>query len=285
MKRLGCVLDPTDVYEDIQPEIAYPHALKWKSRIFVYYALYSDEVNGIALSVSHDGIHFNHEGIVLPVNEELPDETFGLSYIATAIYNSKLHMLYVIAGYDYALVYLAVSRDGIHFTKLGRTDILPEDGNINHAGAYLYGLHKINRYFVADSELFFNNEYWIMRFISRDTMHWRNLGIVKGMGGSGEIDEYWMGYPAVHYYNKRLFTYYYAVGELSVNVALAVSKPLMSVHKLGAVWYAGEEPQQDQFVFDSLSFIPKDSYKLAYYTNYDLSYQRIFCAAYRDFVR
>ena len=127
---LGASGESDDDYTFL-PSVLYKDGFFW-----LYYVGYDGTYARVCLALSKDGINFTKKGVVLPLGasgESDDDYTF----LPSVLYKDGFFWLYYV-GYDgtYARVCLALSKDGINFTKKGVVLPLGASGESDDAHTY-----------------------------------------------------------------------------------------------------------------------------------------------------
>jgi len=273
--KLGVVIPLGGVgeFDEIVTEMAGPLLLD--GRVLLYYTGSDGANDRVGLAASDDGVHFTKLGVVLPlgVGGDFDDEHTRRA--APLLLDGRVLLYY--SGHDGSTyrVGLAVSDDGVHFTKLGVVVPLGGGGEFDDArtegAAPLLLDGRVLLYYSGHD----GSTYRVGLAVSDDGVHFTKLGVVVPLGGGGEFDDARTEGAAPLLLDGRVLLYYSGYNATFYRVGLAASDDGVHFTKLGVVVPLGGVGEFDQFSTDSASPLLVDGRVLLYYTGFQSPSYRV----------
>lgn len=233
--KLGVVVPRGEVTEFDALQTYGPSAMVRDGKVWLYYTGYLDTTFRIGLAVSEDGIHFTKLGVVLPLGATGEfDATHTYSPIVLER-SGKIWMYYTGAGTVSWYGGLAVSEDGIHFTKLGLVVPKGAAGEFDDVSMHIAGVlerdGKVWLYYAGNPL----SNYYVGLAVSEDGVHFTKLGVVIPLGADGEFDDVRAERVSVLERDGKIWAYETGGDGSNYYVGLAVSEDGIHFTKLGVV--------------------------------------------------
>ena len=221
--KLGVVIPLGGVGDFDVSDADTPAPLLLDGRVLLYYTGHNGPAWRIGLAASDDGIHFTKLGVVIPLGGAGEFDDVRAYGAAPLLLDGRVLLYYT--GYDGAdhRVGLAVSDDGVHFTKLGVVVPLGAAGDFDDeqtgASGPLALDGRVLLYYAGHD----GAVYRVGVAGSNDGTHFTKLGVILPLGGVGDFDEFRVWTPAPLLLDGRVLVYYAGRDGTTYRVGLAAS--------------------------------------------------------------
>lgn len=229
----GAVLSPTGSNESL---VAYASVVKTAA---AYWMFYGGSTGGgsptyqIFVATSPDGIGWNRQGLAVGLGSFGSSDAYGALYPSALFVNGTFMLFYTglasLSPPGNAAILLAVSTDGLHWTKEG---VVLAAGAAGSLDAYDAGVASVVRVGPTYEMLYVGTRdatnQAILSAESSDSIHWEKLGVALAPSPSHEKG---VGQPDIVVNPGGDWNVYYVVrnGASDLQIYLATSAPSVSV--------------------------------------------------------
>lgn len=221
--KLGVVI-PSGAFRDFDFfHTSHPAPLLLNGRVLLYY---TGEENGtlrIGLAASDDGVHFTKLGVVISLGGAGDFDDVHTMHPSPLLLDGRIFLYYTGRTNTTNRVGLAVSDDGVHFTKLGVVIPLGAnlefDDNATQDPAPLLLDGRALLYYTGHD----GGQQRVGLAASNDGVHFTKLGVIIPLGAGGQFDSFLTLEPAPLLLDGRVLLYYTGHDSTTYRVGLAAS--------------------------------------------------------------
>ncbi|MDZ7265079.1 MAG: FG-GAP-like repeat-containing protein [candidate division KSB1 bacterium] len=165
-----------------------PDVVKINSTYFLWYAGFDGSEWRIGKAVSFDGIYWEKRGVVLTRSQNLDFDAYHVLAPKVVLINSDLWMWY--EGFDGKTwrIGLAISKDGVTWTKQGMVLDVGSSESFDAVHVAQPEVHYQTESFEMWYSAFNGRNWWIAYATSLDGKSWTKHGVVLKPGPSGSFD-------------------------------------------------------------------------------------------------
>jgi len=209
-----------DEYETYACSVLYKDGYFW----MYYGAGYALKNQRICLALSKDGINYTKKGVVIPMGAAGEADDTEM-YCCSVLYKDGFFWLYYVGSrLDYGRCCLALSKDGINYTKKGVVLPLGAAGEADDRNVYTISVFYKDGYFWMYYCGHDGANIRICLALSKDGINFTKKGVVLPLGAAGEADDVHTNTAHVLYKDGFFWLYYGAHDGGNFRISLALSK-------------------------------------------------------------
>ena len=222
--KLGAVI-PKGASGESDDVKVYEHGVLVRDgMVYIYYTGFDGSWGRVCLAVSEDGIHFIKLGVLLPKGASNEIDAQNTLYGTPIVCNGIIYLYYESVCVGSSAVALAVSEDGIHFTKLGIVNPATA-GSRDQKGIFAPYVALCNGQ-VMCLYAGIDGSYAIRCCLAyaEDGIRFTKQGVVIPLGAAGQIDATYVYETYGIIRDGMLYAYYQAINGTVRRTALAVAE-------------------------------------------------------------
>jgi predicted GH43/DUF377 family glycosyl hydrolase len=222
-----------------------PVPIVYNGRVYCYYTGYYGGHYRVCLAVSKDGFHFTKMGVVLPEGVAGDADEVNRWLAGVCVSEGRVWAYYAASKSGVYRMFLATSKDGVHFTRKGcvfeRGSGAAYDANGLSVGGAAWRNGRIVLYHTG-----MRVSTWRGALAtSKDGHRFTKIGVVLPVGGAGEYDVTHAFYPCAYTHQGQWSILYSAEAASGRRLALATGKDGIHLLKHGVVVPLGASGESD----------------------------------------
>ena len=248
--------------------------------VWAYFTGHNGGTQRIGLACSQDGVNFIRKGVIIPLGASGASDDYAVWYPSVVWVGNYCYLYYTgLPSSPRGNVSLAVSKDGINFTKKGHILIDGASGDYDElATGFPSIVYKDNIFYLYYGGESASYDTRICVATSKDGENFTKKGVVIPQGGSGEWDSTQIYSAKAIVYGEYVFLLYNA-SEYSAAyynfIGLAVSKDGINFVRKGPIRLHGTSGDYDDSYQLGLGAIIKDNCFWIYHYAHDGSTSRM----------